>query len=110
MNGDAVAEYGIDHPARKLVPAEQPQTQEGGLQEERRHPSIASGAPKTLPTSLEYDDQFIPKWNSCIRPVTTPKATLMTSRVPKNLVSRRYSGVVGHARLPSDGLIVQRLH
>ncbi len=54
-------------------------------------PSIASGAPKMLPTSREYADQFIPNWNSCTRPVTTPIATLMTSSVPKNLVSRRYS-------------------
>ena len=34
----------------------------------------------------------MPNWNSCTRPVTTPIATLMTSSVPKNLVSRRYSG------------------
>ncbi len=27
-------------------------------------PSIASGAPKTLPTYFEYTDQFIPNWNS----------------------------------------------
>ena len=52
-------------------------------------PSIASGAPKMLPTSREYADQFIPNWNSCTMPVTTPIATLMTSSVPKNLVSRR---------------------
>ena len=54
-------------------------------------PSIASGAPKTLPTSREYAPQFIPNWNSCTIPVTTPIATLMTSSVPKNRVSRRYS-------------------
>ena len=54
-------------------------------------PSIASGAPKTLPTSREYADQFIPNWNSWTRPVTTPIATLMTSSTPKNRVSRRYS-------------------
>jgi hypothetical protein len=54
-------------------------------------PSIASGAPKMLPTSREYADQFIPNWNSGTRPVTTPIATLITSSVPKNLVSRRYS-------------------
>ena len=35
-------------------------------------PSIASGAPKTLPTSREYAPQFIPNWNSCTSPVTTP--------------------------------------
>jgi hypothetical protein len=55
-------------------------------------PSIASGAPKMLPTSREYADQFIPNWNSCTSPVTTPMATLITSRVPKNRVSLRYSG------------------
>ena len=54
-------------------------------------PSMASGAPKTLPTSREYAPQFMPNWNSWTRPVTTPIATLMTSRTPKNRVSRRYS-------------------
>src|SRR5215471_5479122 len=33
----------------------------------------------------------MPNWNSCTSPVTTPIATLITSSVPKNLVSRRYS-------------------
>ena len=33
--------------------------------------------------------QFIPNWNSCTIPVTTPIATFITSSVPKNLVSRR---------------------
>src|SRR5271165_4917664 len=54
-------------------------------------PSIASGPPKMLPTKREYADQFIPNSNSCTSPVTTPTATLITSSVPKNLVSRRYS-------------------
>ena len=54
-------------------------------------PSTASGAPKMLPTSREYAPQFIPNWNSCTSPVTTPIAMLITSSVPKNLVSRRYS-------------------
>ncbi len=54
-------------------------------------PSIASGAPKMLPTSREYAPQFMPNSNSCTIPVTTPIATLMTSSVPKNRVSRRYS-------------------
>ena len=44
------------------------------------------------PTSREYADQFIPNSNSWTRPVTTPTATLMTSRVPKNRVRRRYPG------------------
>ena len=51
-------------------------------------PSIASGAPKTSPTNSEYADQFMPNWNSCTRPVTTPIATLISSRVPKKRVSR----------------------
>jgi hypothetical protein len=55
-------------------------------------PSIASGAPKTSPTKRAYPDQFMPNWNSCTSPVTTPTATLITSKVPKNLVNRRYSG------------------
>src|SRR6201987_4876319 len=54
-------------------------------------PSMASGAPKMLPTSREYAPQSMPNWNSCTSPVTTPIATLMTSSVPKNRVSRRYS-------------------
>ena len=54
-------------------------------------PSIASGAPKMFPTSREYAPQSIPNWNSCTSPVTTPIATLITSSVPKNRVSRRYS-------------------
>ncbi len=57
-------------------------------------PSIASGAPKMSPTMREYADQFIPNSNSCTSPVTTPTATLMTRRVPKNLVSRRYPGLL----------------
>src|SRR5580704_6541945 len=34
----------------------------------------------------------MPNWNSCTSPVTTPMATLITSRVPKKRVRRRYSG------------------
>jgi hypothetical protein len=44
-----------------------------------------------LPTSREYCPQFMPNSNSWTSPVTTPIAMLMTSRVPKNRVSRRYS-------------------
>ena len=51
-------------------------------------PSIASGAPKTLPTNFEYTDQFIPNWNSCTRPVATPIAKLIRYSVPKKRVSR----------------------
>src|SRR6266511_2808198 len=51
-------------------------------------PSIASGAPKTLPTNLEYTDQFIPNWNSWTRPVATPIAKLIRKSVPKKRVSR----------------------
>src|SRR5262245_14016577 len=54
-------------------------------------PSMANGAPKRLPTNREYAPQSMPNWNSCTSPVTTPIATLMTSSVPKNRVSRRYS-------------------
>ena len=56
-------------------------------------PSIASGPPNTSPTNREYADQFMPNSNSWTRPVTTPTATLMTSRFPKNRVRRRYSGL-----------------
>ena len=50
--------------------------------------SMASGAPKTSPTKRLYSDQFMPNWNSCTMPVTTPMAKLINSRVPKSLVSR----------------------
>ena len=53
-------------------------------------PSIASGAPKTSPTKREYSDQFMPNWNSCTMPVTTPMAKLIRKSFPKNLVSWRY--------------------
>ena len=51
-------------------------------------PSMASGAPNTPPTKFEYTDQLIPNWNSCTRPVATPIAKLIRSRVPKKCVSR----------------------
>ena len=53
-------------------------------------PSIASGAPKTLPTNREYTDQFIPNWNSCTSPVATPIAKLIRNSVPKKRVSRSH--------------------
>ena len=56
-------------------------------------PSIASGAPNTSPTKREYADQFMPNWNSCTRPVTTPMAMLMTRSVPNILVSCRCTGL-----------------
>ena len=51
--------------------------------------SSASGAPNTSPTNREYSDQFMPNWNSCTMPVTTPRAKLMRKSLPKNLVRRR---------------------
>ena len=56
-------------------------------------PSMARGAPKTSPTKREYADQFMPNSNSCTMPVTTPMATLISSRVPKKRVSPRCSGL-----------------
>ena len=53
--------------------------------------SSASGAPKMSPTNREYSDQFIPNWNSCTIPVTTPAAKLMRKSLLKNLVSRSHS-------------------
>ncbi len=52
--------------------------------------SMASGAPKTSPTKTEYSLQFIPNWNSCTMPVTTPMAKLIRNSFPKNFVSVRY--------------------
>jgi hypothetical protein len=75
-------------PLGQLVPTEDPQPQEGGLEEEGDEPSIASGAPKTSPTKREYSDQFIPNWNSWTMPVTTPIAKLTRKSFPQNLVRR----------------------
>jgi len=52
--------------------------------------SRASGAPKISPTKREYSDQFIPNWNSCTMPVTTPAAKLMRKSFEKNLVRRNH--------------------
>ena len=52
--------------------------------------SIASGAPNTSPTKREYSLQFIPNWNSCTMPVTTPMAKLIRKSFPKNLVRRSH--------------------
>ena len=52
--------------------------------------SSASGAPKMSPTNRLYSLQFIPNWNSCTMPVTTPIAKLIRKSFPKNLVSCRY--------------------
>jgi hypothetical protein len=35
-----------------------------------------------FPTKLEYSDQFMPNWNSCTIPVTTPGAKLIRNSVP----------------------------
>jgi hypothetical protein len=48
--------------------------------------STASGAPKMSPTKREYSDQFMPNWNSCTMPVTTPMAKLMRKSLPQNFV------------------------
>ena len=46
--------------------------------------SMARGAPNTSPTKREYSDQFMPNWNSCTIPVTTPMAKLMRKSFPQN--------------------------
>ena len=51
--------------------------------------SSASGAPKMSPMKRAYSDQFMPKWNSCTMPVTTPMPKLMRKIVPKNFASLR---------------------
>src|SRR5690625_4579832 len=50
-----------------------------------RSASIAKEGPNTSPTKREYVDQFIPNWNSCKIPVTTPTAKLMRKSLPQNL-------------------------
>jgi len=47
--------------------------------------SMASGTPKMSPTKREYSDQFMPNWNSCTIPVTTPITKLITNSLPQNL-------------------------
>jgi hypothetical protein len=44
------------------------------------------------PTKREYALQFMPNWNSCTIPVTTPMAKLIRNSLPQNLVARRYRG------------------
>ena len=73
------------------VPAEQPQAEERRLQEERGQPLHRQRRAEHVTDEREYADQFIPNWNSCTSPVTTPIAMLITSSVPKNRVSRRYA-------------------
>ena len=55
--------------------------------------STASGAPKTEPTYREYPAQFMPNWNSCTMPVTTPTAKLSSMIFPKNRVRRIHCGL-----------------
>ena len=64
-------------------------------------PSKASGAPNTSPTKREYDDQFMPNWNSCTMPVTTPMAKLIRKILPKKRVRWSHFSlpVRYHARL-----------
>src|SRR4030065_2619594 len=52
--------------------------------------SMARGAPKISPTKREYSDQFIPNWNSCTIPVTTPMAKLIKRSFPQKRVIRLY--------------------
>src|SRR5690606_26432460 len=47
--------------------------------------STANGAPNTSPINREYSDQFIPNWNSCRIPVTTPIANDNKKTFPQNL-------------------------
>ena len=53
--------------------------------------SMASGAPKMLPTKVEYLDQSIPNWNSWTIPVTTPMAKFTRKSFPKKRAMRSYS-------------------
>src|SRR6478609_10483888 len=54
--------------------------------------SMASGAPKTSPTNLEYSLQFIPNSNSRTMPVTTPTAKQIRNGLLQNLTIFRYFG------------------
>jgi hypothetical protein len=51
-------------------------------------PSMASGAPETSPTWRESSLQFMPNWNSCTIPVTTPTAKLISISLPQNRAIR----------------------
>ena len=69
--------------------------------------SMASGAPKMLPTKTEYRDQSMPNWNSWTMPVTTPMAKLTRKSLPKNLsrapTTRRACGTRPSAGSPRAG-------
>ena len=51
------------------------------------------------PTNRENSDQFMPNWNSCTMPVTTPAAKLMSMSLAKNFTRRSHwsSFVRSHA-------------
>ena len=54
---------------------------------------MASGAPKTSPTNLEYSLQFIPNSNSRTMPVTTPTAKQIRNGLLQNFTILRYFGL-----------------
>jgi hypothetical protein len=47
------------------------------------------------PTNREYADQFMPNWNSCTMPVTTPSANSTNMIRPQNRVARSESSPAG---------------
>ncbi len=51
------------------------------------------------PTKREYTDQFMPNWNSCTMPVTTPSANSTSMMRPQKRVARSQSAPAGVPRL-----------
>ena len=80
-------------PRGEAVPAEDPQAQEGRLQEEGDQALHCQRGPEDVADEAGVRlDQFMPNWNSCTMPVTTPMAKLIRNSFPQNLVARRYFG------------------
>ena len=82
-------------PARQLVPAEDPQAEERRLEEEREQPLDGQRRAEDVADEPGVVDQFIPNWNSCTMPVTTPIAKLIRNSLPKNLREPQPLGVAG---------------
>ena len=77
-------------------PAEDPEAQEGGFDEEREQaPPWRAARRRHRRRSGEYSLQAMPNWNSWTMPVATPMMKLIRKSFPQNLVIRRYSDLAG---------------
>ena len=71
----------------QAIPAKDPQSQERGFQEERQEAFHGERGTEDITHITAVVAQFIPNWNSCTMPVTTPMAKLIKNNLPKNLVA-----------------------